>query len=553
MSKPASSLLAILASILVLPAAKAADEPAVQGEGPALPYLRAVHGKVHPLWAGNFLLLAASQLPKEHPINVASRRAELEVVLSAKGALLDVKVAKSSGASEFDASAVEVVRAAGEFVPAPETALSDDGKVHLLWAFARDDRRCSALTVTHRELPLTEAVRNLVAQGRDDAAIARLRAADEAERMAGLDAFARAWLERNENGKDFIDVQVALVNALDGDSRGVERLRKAVAMAAVSEDVPKMGARGLAALKLPSCPLIKVAFGKTATGKKEAPAAPPTEMTDEEFLREFQGKGKSGRVLRLLDEGADGVCFALAIATAKNRAANRDDRTAALECLAHSEGPEVLAVLRALAKDPDPAIQALAIAGEARPGAGKGGVFRLTPFLRDKSLVVRTAAAAGLVRVGGEEVLPQLFLVYKEKDSKIYAALAAELGKLSGPASAEMLGRFLKKDSPEIRLAAARALAARRDEHAAKLQATLAAADRPELQLLSGLALGKEKRDEAMRALADTGLTESYSALLRGRARIVAADWLLASFSRSSPASRVEDLGGWLATRPKAP
>jgi TonB family protein len=552
-SKTATLLLAILGSVLPLTTAWAGDEPAVEGEEHALPYLRAVHAKVHPLWAGNFLSLAASQLPKDHPINTPSRRAELEVLISSKGTLLDARVAKTSGASEFDASAMEVVRAAGDFAPAPEEILSDDGKVHLLWTFARDDRRCSGLAITHRDLPLAEAVRALVGQTRHNLAIARLQAADDSERAAGMDAFARAWLDHNEHGKDYIDVLVALANALAGDDRGVERLRQAVAMADVSESIPKWGARGLVALKIPTCPLLKAAFAKTLAQEKGAPSSLATEPSDEQFLRDVQAKGMTFRILQLLDAGADGVCLSLAIATAKNRAANKDLRASAVLSLAHSDGPDVKAAWKTLAKDPDPAIASQAITAEARPSAGRGAMFRLTPLLRDKSVAVRAAAAAALVRVGGEEVLPQLFLIYKEKSPSIYVALAAELAKLSGAASAEMLGRLLKKDNYEIRATAARALAARRDEHAAKVQATLATADRPELQLLSGLALAKEKRDAAVRAQADDGFHDSYSALLRGSARVVAADWLLAHFSEFSPASRAELLGEWLATRPKSP
>lgn len=556
MPKPATLCLSVLAALLALPSAWAGDdeEPAIEGDEAALPYLRAVHAKVHPLWADNFLLLAASQLPKEHPINVPSRRVVLDVVLSAKGALLDVRVAKSSGATEFDTSAMESIRAAGTFPPATEAVLSDDGKAYLRWALARDARRCSGLSVTRRELPLAEAVRALVLRNRDALAIARLQAAEDSERAAAMDAFARAWLDRNENAKGYLDVQVALANALAGDDRGVERLRQAVAMTTMSEDIPAWGLRGLAALHIPSCPLIKAALAKAPAEQPSEPAAPKLAVSDEQFLRDVEATGNRRHVLRLLAAGADGTCLSLAIATAKSRAANKDDRLAAVRSLAASDGPEVKAALKALAKDPDPDIAAQVILAESRSGTGKGAVFRLTPLLRDKSAAVRAAAAAALVRVGGEEVLPQLFLIYKEKTPRTYIAVAAELAKLSGAASAQMLGRFLKKDSGEIRTAAARALAARRDEHAAKLQATLATnatGDCPELQLLSGLALPKDKRDAALGALPDADFTESYSALLRGSARVVAADWLLAYFAKLPPAPRVELLGEWLATRPK--
>ena len=385
MSKPAALSLAIFGSVLLSVAAGAGEEPPVRGEGPALPYLRAVHAKVHPLWADNFLLLAASQLPKDHAINDPARRVELAIALTAKGALVDVKVAKSSGASEFDSSAMEVVRAAGSFGPAPEEVLSDDGKVHLRWAFARNDRRCSGLTVTHRELPLVDAIRALVARDRDALAIARLQATEDRDRAGATNVFARAWLDHNENSRGQPVVPVALANALAGDHRAIDRLRQTVAMAARSGDIPS----GLASHPIPSCSLVKAAFAKAATDKPSEPSARASEVSDEQFLRDVESSGSTGRVLRLLDAGADGACLSLVVATAKNHAADKDDRLAAVRSLGKSDGPEVKAALKALAKEPDPEIAAQVILAETRPGAGKGAVFRLTPRLRDKSLAVR--------------------------------------------------------------------------------------------------------------------------------------------------------------------
>ena len=75
------SLLALLVTMAPSTAAPSAatanDEPAVQGDESALPYLQALHAKVHRLWTDNFLAMATAQLPKEHPANLAARAAEL--------------------------------------------------------------------------------------------------------------------------------------------------------------------------------------------------------------------------------------------------------------------------------------------------------------------------------------------------------------------------------------------------------------------------------------------------------------------------------------------
>ncbi len=325
-----------------------------------------------------------------------------------------------------------------------------------------------------------------------------------------------------ENDK-LLAVDVAAANAVAGDDRGAERLRQAAAKE------PTFGVvHGLAALKIPICPLIK----------------------------DYLNKGKSGeareRFLWALGEGTDGECLELVIATAKNRSAGREERTLALASLGHSDSAEARAALKDELKDPEPNVAAAAILAEARPGAGKGAVFRLTPLLRDKSVAVRAAAAAALVRVGGEAALPQLFLIFREKDPVVYVTIAPELAELSGSASADMLGRFLRKDNPRIRLAAARALAARRDEYAAKVQATLATATKPELQILAGPALDKDQRAAAVAAPTNETFAPSFAALLRGKGRLVAADWLLAQFDKLEPGTRVASLGQWLGTRPKS-
>jgi HEAT repeat protein len=271
-----------------------------------------------------------------------------------------------------------------------------------------------------------------------------------------------------------------------------------------------------------------------------------------ETLPGFPSWDARERFLWALGEGADGDCLASATEIAKDRGARRAERVLAITSLGRSEGDDAKATLKALQSDADATVKAAAILAEARPGAGKGVVFRLTPLLRDKSVAVRAAAAAALVRVGGEEVLPQLFLIAREKDSTIFIALAPELGALSGQASAEMLGRLLRKDDPKIKLAAARSLASRRDEHAAKAQATLASASNAELQLLAGLALDKEHRATVLAFPVGEGFSESFAALLHGSANLMAGDWMLAHFETLAPTTRAELLGQWLG-RPQTP
>lgn len=552
MSKHAAFLLVCL-TLLGSRTALAGDEPPVRGEGRALPYLQTLHGKVHRLWADSFLAMAEGQLPKQHPINLVSRAVVLHVVLSPEGKLVEAKVEKESGSTDFDASALDVVKASAPFAVAPEEILSDDGKAHVLWTFARDDRRCAGVTLEVRTLPVAEAVPLLVAQGRESVALERLKAADEKQREAAMANFARAWLDRSEDDKS-LALGIAARNATVGDARGAERLRKAIDFTADGDsgndddDV----ARGLGALKIPVCPLIKDALAKQAIVETVALPAPGSEPSDHALVEQLKRHPARARILHLIGAGTDGPCVAFAMAVASDHHAKTAERTLALSALEHSEGAAAKeatkSAVKTLLKESDAHLRAAAVAVEARSSSGKGAVFRLIPLLRDPAREVRAAAAAGLVHVGGEAVLPQLFLVFKEKDPSAFEAIAAELAELSGPASADMLAKFLRKDDRRIRLAGARALAARKDEAAAKVVASLSEATDPELRLLAAAALSAETRTATAADAKGYTWTESFFALARGSGRLGGADWALAQFPKLDPAARIAVMGGWLAS-----
>jgi TonB family protein len=527
------------------------DEPPVRGEGRALPYLQALHAKVHRVWTDSFLTMAEGQLPKDHPINLPSRAVELEVVLTADGKLSEVEVAKPSREADFDKSALDVMKAAAPFLVAPEEALSDDGKVHVRWMLARDDRRCSGVSVEIKTRPLEEAVPMLVASGRESVAIARMQAAEEKDRHAAFAALARAWLDRYEDDKE-LSLQVAEANALAGDPRGADRLRRAVEDAGSPPGTAQSIAQGLATLKVPVCPLIKESVAKKLVAENVTPSSTIPDLDDTELVKRLKRLETRERILNLLSEGSDGPCLSFAIALAKDRSARPVDRALALWGLGRSDRAEAKTAVRALLSDGEPTVKSAAIWADARQEKGKGAVFRLIPYLRDRSSEVRAAAAAALVRVGGEEVLPQLFQVWREKDSSIYVALALELADLSGEASADMLLRLLRKEDRRVRVAAARALAARQDETAAKGLPELAKAQDAEIKLLAGPALGSEDRLAAAAAPEGYTWAESFLALARGKGKLAAVDWALAQFPKIDPATRIYLMGTWLvATRPK--
>jgi TonB family protein len=497
-------------------AAQSAEEPAVQGEGRTLAYLTDLHTKVHRDWADSFLAMAAARLPKDHPVNLATRAVVVELVLAQGGRLLSAEVAVPSGAPEFDTGALDVVRDNAPYGVAPEQVLSDDGNVHVLWTFARDDRRCSGLQVKDAQLPLTQAVRSLVAQGREAAAIKRLQAAGDDVREQGFSSFAGAWLDSAQADQG---LAVAAARAAGGDGAGVGKLRQAVVQ---GHDV-EMAARGLAQLGIPLCPLVKE--------RLEGPAG--------------EARGAAVAALRF---GLEPECLPGVMAVANDRSAPELQRVAAAQALGTLDQPEPHKILQGLASDAPPAVRAVALLLGTRAGTGRAAVFRLTGPMHDPAPEVRGAAAAALLRAGGEAMVPQLFQLHKEKDPRPGLAVANELATMKGAASADMLGKIVHgKFDRRVRLAGAQALAVRRDQPARKLLAVLAGDQDAELRFLGCAALDAPKRVAAASAPEGQTWRSSYAALAAGAGRLAATDWALAQFPKLDPAARVEIMGTWLA------
>jgi TonB family protein len=509
-------LVAGLVPSLLAGRAEAAEEPPVQGEGRTLAYLNDLHAKVHRAWSDSFLAMAAARLPKDHPVNLATRVVVLELVLAPGGRLQSAAVAAPSGSEEFDTAALDVIRENAPYGVAPEEVLSDDGNAHVLWTLARDDRRCSGLQVKDAQLPLPQALRNLVAQGRESAAIKRLQASGDDAREQGFTAFAGAWLDTVQADQG---LAVTAARAAGGDRAGVEKLSQAVAQ---GQDV-EIAARALVRLAIPLCPLVKE--------KLEGPAG--------------EGRGTAVAALRF---GLERECLEGVAAVAKDAAAPEPQRVAAVEALGTLDDPEAHKTLLGLANDAPPAVRAAAILAGTRSGSGRAAIFRLTGPMHDAAPEVRGAAAAALLRAGGEAMVPQLFQLSKEKDPRPGLAVAKELGTMKGEASADMLARMIRgKFDRRVRLAAAQALAARRDQPARKLLGTLAGDKDAELRFLGSADLDMQKRVAAAAAPEGQTWRSSYAVLAAGSGRLAAADWALAQFLKLDSAARVGILAAWLS------
>jgi TonB family protein len=110
-------------------------------------YLNVVHNRVHPIFTDEFLV-GLKQLPPSDPLN-GELWTGLSITLEpVQGNIELIRVVRPSAVQALDERAVDAVRRAAPFGPAPNELLSDDGKVHFQWVLHRDAQlACSTYTM----------------------------------------------------------------------------------------------------------------------------------------------------------------------------------------------------------------------------------------------------------------------------------------------------------------------------------------------------------------------------------------------------------------------
>jgi HEAT repeat protein len=529
----ALGILAAAATALAAPiAADKLEEPAIAVTGAEGAYLRQVHERVHARWADNFLRLASATLPASDPVNDPGRTAIVDLVLTADGQIISVDLTKGGGFAGFDDAAREVIRDSVPFPAAAVDIRSDDDRVHLRWTFARDERRCAGVTLIRAEAPLDGAIPKLVHAGREAEALRRFRVA----RAGGaaieptLTTLATAWLKAVIS-RPYATVEVADMLATLGDGGGVRWLKTAVQR----PELAQAAGRALAAHHEPICPIVGAAFA--GDGKPANLAA------------------QQSAALALATAGEPGCADGL-IALLANPKAPVAARVAAAVALGPLTTDTAKKALNDAAKEGAIAVRAAALLAGSRPGSGRGRVFALVTPLRDPSPELRAAAAAGIVRAGGNSNLDDLYVVFKDSDSRPATAVALELDHLRTEESTALLVRLLKRPHVSVQLAAARALINRgaRDTFAslkpfldAKADAdlrglALVSAEPSTLDNLAKLVAASEAPDAKTTRLA----LSTYRARLARAERAPAAGLLVGALDKLSPADQAIAMVDWL-------
>jgi hypothetical protein len=204
-------------------------------------------------------------------------------------------------------------------------------------------------------------------------------------------------------------------------------------------------------------------------------------------------------------------------------------------------------------EDKEPAVRGAALLASVRKGAGRPEMYRLAPLLHDKTLEVRGAASAGMVRAGGDLALDQLYLLGRETDPRPGTWVAAELGQMASRASAEFLGKMLKKDNLPVQVAAARALAARKDAPARAELDAVKSDDRAPREVRA-IAAGDAAAPAVVASSAAVPPTraaiEPVRQLLKNNHNREAAGWIVERLPSLEPLDAIDVLGAWLLRRP---
>lgn len=488
--------------------------------GPEAAYLSSVHAGIHRRWTDNFLRLIGEKLEASNALNTPDRSAEIDLVIGADGQLLSSAVARPSGFPGFDDAIIEIIKDAVPFPPPPLPVRSDDNNLHLRWTFARDQRRCAGMTVTRAYDPIDAAMPKLLREGRLDEALNRVAFA----RASGQHVEPQFTLLANERIKvalkqPWATVAMARPAAGRGDPDAIAWLKGAVKR----PDLAAEAGAALSANKVAVCPLVKASLeGPNAAEQQTAALA--------------------------LDTAGEAACAPGLIKLMENTKAKPEARAAAATALGPIDDDTAKKALSEVVKDDgaNATVRAAAMLGWVRPNSGRVKVIAMERTLRDPSAELRAASAAGVVRAGGDANLADLYVLFKDTDSRPSMASLRELEHLKTEESMKLIVRLLHRSSPDIEKTAEDVLL-RRNAHGdlSALKPYLDPASDPGVRGRA-LAVADEALLTSLAADPVLGLWVYRARLLRGEGD-VAADWFLAYGTKLPPPVQAAALAEWAA------
>ena len=496
-------------------------EPAIVGGPNDLEYLKKIHAHVHKRWTDNFLALIGQNLALNNPLNDATRVAEVDVVISAAGKLVSATITKPSGFAGFDDAIPEVLKDSVPFPAPPVASRSDDDNLHLHWVFARDQRRCSGITVLHVDDPIEIAIPKLMKAGRRDDNVSRIAAARGSGLHAepSVSALAAEWL-RGSAKEPWMTVKIAGTLVSRGDADAVAWLKADVKKPA---DARAAGAI-LAANKIAICPLVKADLvGANAAAQLAAAQA--------------------------LATSSETACVAGLVKMLENPKAMVDARVAAATALGPVDDDAAKTALATAAKDePNIAVKAAASLAQIRPKAGRAKMLSMVHLLKEPSVEMRAAGSAGVVRAGGDSDFDDLYMLFRDTDPRPAEATLRELDHVPSEEATKFIAKLMRRPLVAVQRSAAELLLKRHAKSAFPAFKTFLDPPSSDAEL-RGMALVAADDAKLASLAADPKMGGwVYRTLLARGERDRAADWLLAHVAAMPPASQAEAMVDWIAS-----
>ena len=537
-------------------------------------YLEQVYDGIVEPWT-QFLEDCRRRLPPSHPLNDATLAATAELTIDPSGALVALAI-DGSGKDDFDAAAEGVARDRAPYPRPPAGLLSDDGRLHLRWRFARDVRQAgvAGAEVVVVEWGIERAVPKLLAEGKVGEAARRIGRAtgDGARAELAETVFAAAIAEGVESG----DAEARRLAVEVATRIPVPAAAPALRARAASAVDPGVRAGTLIALAV-------LGDAETAelcvTALHEGPTAGLPVVIAAATALDKIGRGDVGRPLIAGwlsdadrgDPGARAASFAvLAVLPADIllriviAQAAEDTRGRAAACpvygraAAHGVAPYAATAWTAITaglRDADAGVRAACAAAAATAGVAGATDKKTTSVvaarLVDRDLAVRAAAIVALARLDATRATSELRALGKETSPVVLAALADAWSRLPKP-PLERLRQLAAHADADVRAAAVAGLIRINDPAAALAAAARATDASPAVRLAAipavrdDAALVRLTRDPepAVSAAADEALVA-----LRGRA--ASLDDRLAAVAAAAPGSaiRVRAAASWLLAR----
>jgi len=554
-------------------AAPLPEPPPPEAGKDGLDYLQAVYPPLRDGWAA-FVNDCRLRLPATDPLNDDSLRAELAFVVEPDGELQSVRVVASSGNSDFDQVAADVVRDAAPLPAPPATVMSDDGVAHLHWAFQRDQRLAGVATATLQRVtwPPDKAIPAFLAAGMFDRAVERLSKATAAgggdDRLVHLgqvvaDAAVEAALAADDGATQRTGIHAAARSHLHGAGAALARLaRRAVDADARTEAVAALGAAGAedskaflqelaagsdAAMAIAAVRALEaLGAGAEARGalasKLSASGAGAHERRRVALAVAAEVPIPEARpaLEKLVGSGGDRAERAAACSALGAVAAAGGDRTAALALLRKQLGTKDAALRAACVR----AIDRIARGG----GSNRASYWKVVDLLRDRDEHVRAAATLASAHLDPARFAKELYQLRREHSPAVLAGLAEALAVVPGKAALQRLLALSRDDDATIRRAAATALTRRSEPAAAARLGQLLGDDDPEVQL-HALAAANRQAAAGLLQAGDAGVrTAALVAYFAGQPRAATVGELARLLGATADvAEQARIAGAWLA------